>query len=114
MNFSYNIETHEDCRIIHLTGNLDAISNESFERIIRNFIKNDNIILNMQDVELVSSSGLNAIIDMTLEARDYDKWILLLKPRNNFLEMVEALNAYDYFKIIETVEEGLVKLKHYG
>lgn len=114
MNFSYSIDVLENCRIINLTGNLNALSNEAFERLLRNFLKNDNIILNMESLEIISSSGINALIDMTLEARDHSNWIFLLKPRRNFLQMLEVLNVYEYFVIIETIEEGLVKLKHYS
>ncbi|MBN1500513.1 MAG: STAS domain-containing protein [Spirochaetes bacterium] len=113
MNFSYSIESRETCKIVSITGSISVTSIESFERLISSLTDIGNVIINMEKVESVTSSGLNTLIDIVLSAKSKNHRVLLLRPGKLFLEMIEIVRDYDYFNIIETVDEGLAKLKFY-
>ena len=113
MNFSYSIESRDSCKVISITGSLTVTSAEAFNRLVSSLTDLGNVIIDMRKIENVTSSGMNVLIDVILEARQKNYRVLILKPVKSFLEMAEIAGTYDYFNIIETVEEGLAKLEFY-
>jgi anti-anti-sigma factor len=113
MNFNYSIESRENCKVVSINGSLSVTSSESFNRLISSLTDLGNVIIDMQKIENITSAGLNALIDVVLEAKSKNFRVLLLKPEKAFLELIEIAGTYDYFNIIETIEEGLAKLEFY-
>lgn len=113
MDFSFTIEDNDQYKLINLYGNLSFSVCDVFERNVKELTKKNSVILNMESLNIITSSGMNSLINISLDAKTNGKRVMLLKPRKTFVEMVTAIKNYEYFIMIETVDEGKRKIKYY-
>ncbi len=113
MNFSYSIENKENYKLLNLAGSLSIASVETFEKLMGSIIDKNNIIINLENIDAVTSTGLNTLINFSLEAKNYKKRIFLLKPSKQFKFMIEITKSYEVLYVVNSVEEGGMKLKYY-
>jgi anti-anti-sigma factor len=112
-DLNYSIDDQEGIKIVRLSGNISNVNRHEFQALINDLSKKDNVIININKVNLFTSSGLDALRDVSLDARIGGKRVLLLGANENLIKMVEILDLYDDFIFIESIEEGLMKLRHY-
>lgn len=109
----YSVEDHEGIKIVHLSGNISNTTKGDFELFIKDLTQRNNVILTMKDVHIVTTSGLNTLVDVCVDARSKNKRILLLQSNRDLIRMIEILNLYEYFIFVDSFEEGKIKLKLY-
>jgi anti-anti-sigma factor len=112
-DLNYSVEDRAGVKVIHLSGNLSNVTAEEFEKLLAIHTHKSSVILNMERVELITSSGINSIVNACIEARNMENRILLLKPNKAFRNMINVLKAYDFIVIVDSIEEGLVKISYY-
>lgn len=112
-DLNYSIEDQEGVKVVRLSGNISNVTINEFHALINDLTQKDNVIINISRVNIFTSSGLNALRDVSLAARTKGKRILLLGANENLIKMVEILDVYDDFIFIESIEEGLMKLRYY-
>ncbi len=110
---NYTIEDHEGIRIVNLNGNISNSSKNELSRLIGSLIAKGNVILNMKGVDVVTSSGINVLVNLSIESRQKSKRLLLLGAGENVRKMIDVLDLYEYFIMVDSVEEGQMKLKYY-
>lgn len=112
-DLNYSIEDQEGVKIVRLSGNISNVTKKEVHALINDLTQKDNVIINISKVNIFTSSGLDALRDVSLAARNKGKRILLLGANENLIKMVEILDVYDDFIFIESIEEGMMKLKYY-
>lgn len=110
---NYSIEDHDGIKIINLEGNLSISNAETFEHLVDSYVDKSNVILNMQRVNIITSSGMHSLMNVSLDARGSDHRVMIMKPGKDFLYMLELMKNYEFFIIIDSIEEGRVKAKYY-
>lgn len=113
MDFSYLIEDYEFFKLLKLNGNLTVVSSEIFERVISNLTHDTNIVLDMSEIKILTSAGINSLVNVSLFAKKNGKRVMILNFSKENYELAMTLNFLDYLIIIETLEEGKVKIKYY-
>lgn len=111
LNFS--IEDHESIKIVNLVGNITNISKHQFIEIINQLSQKNSVILNMKEVNLITSSGLEALVDVCMAARQKNKRVLIMGLKENLFKIIDAMDQYEFFIFIENIDEGKLKLKYY-
>ncbi|HEY1405166.1 MAG TPA: STAS domain-containing protein, partial [Spirochaetota bacterium] len=71
------------------------------------------VIINMSDVRLVTSSGMNSLINVSDDAKSRNNRVLLMKPSDEFRRMIDILKTYDHFIVVDSFEEGQMKVRYY-
>ena len=110
---SYSIEDRDGIKVIHLSGNLSSNTRKEFHDLVGKLIESNSVIINMSDVDLITSSGIEALKSVSLEARRRNNRVFLMRVSGYFLRLLEDLDLYDHFILIESVEEGQTKMKFY-
>lgn len=110
---TYSIEDHEGVKVVNLSGSLSSQSRKEFELLVRGLTQRGSVIINMENMHAVTSSGLNALIDVSADARKRNKRVVLLGTKENLVRTIETLDFYEYFIFVESVEEGLTKIRYY-
>ena len=63
---NYSIEEREGAKIIHLSGVLCSATEREFINLVESLIATNNVIINFSATSMVTSSGLRALIDVSL------------------------------------------------
>ncbi|HEY1406008.1 MAG TPA: STAS domain-containing protein, partial [Spirochaetota bacterium] len=69
MELNYSIEDKEGLKVINLDGNLSVSNAESLEKLVDLHTQKASVIINMSDVRLVTSSGMNSLINVSDDAK---------------------------------------------
>jgi anti-anti-sigma factor len=109
----FSIDEHEGVKIVRLGGNISNVTRNEFLNVINELTKKNNIIIDLSDVGVFTSSGLDALQSVSIEAKAHNTRVLLLGANESLIKMVEILDVYDDFIFVENVEEAITKLKYY-
>ncbi len=100
--------------IIFLEGRLDVHLSAEVEKGITSLVSknpNDNFILNLKDVEYMSSSGLRIFVS-TMRVLKETKRLLKLSNMNSAVKKIfEVVELIDMFDIYDTDEQALKALQ---
>ena len=113
MDMNYTVEDKDGVKIINLDGNLSVSNAESFERLIDLHSQKNSVILNLSDVRMITSSGFNSLLNVSVDAKTRNNRVLLLKPSDEFKKMIDTLKSYEYFIMVDSVEEGQMKIRYF-
>lgn len=110
---NYLIKEFEGIRVIEFDGNLTANTITNFEFLIQSFADKENLILNMSEVKVITSSGLLSLVDLSNFAKENDNRIIFLWPSEDIIQMAETLDVRDYLIFADSYDEGQTKISFY-
>jgi anti-sigma B factor antagonist len=110
-NFNYTIEHKENYFIARLEGRImnDEIITNLIEAIVTALNKNNNVILDLEDLNYLNSSGLNCFITILTKSRvrGGETIITNIPETINKLLIISKLNTV--FEIRDTLEEAITE-----
>ncbi len=110
-DISYSIIDHEGIKVIKLVGNVSSSNKNEMEDLINKISQKNNIIVNLQEVNLITSAGLNSLLNVTMNARK-GKWkVMLMGVRESLRKMMVEMDIRHNFIIIDSIEEGVAKTR---
>ncbi|HQO02454.1 MAG TPA: STAS domain-containing protein [Spirochaetota bacterium] len=110
---NYTIEDHEGVKVVNIGGNLSNSTYDELVRIVASLTQKSNVILNMKEVQVITTSGINALVQASMDARKKNKRVILLGVKGPFVKMIDTLDLYEFFIFVDSVEEGQMKLEYY-
>lgn len=112
-SLQYSIEEREAVRAVHMTGSLTGANRSVFEALVEDITSKGNCIVNLSSVSMVSTSGIAALGEVSLNARKKGKRVMLMGANPSMIRTIEQLDMYDDFIFVDSVEEGLLKSRYY-
>ncbi len=109
----YTTRDFQGLTIVDLSGNITANTCGIFGKAMTAAIDRDNLVLNMENVSLVTSSGIEVLIDLSFYAKKHEKRIIILWASEELIRMTEVLDVYGYLIFAESVEEARTKISIY-
>ena len=103
------VEHRDRAAIVKLTGsaNMD-VADDLQERLLELVdTPTDQLILDLSELQFVSSVGLGAIIAAHLRCRHHDGEIRLVAPPPKILELLEVTKLTKLFAIYDSVEAAI-------
>ncbi len=94
-----------------LSGDLDTESSETFSRSLEEHVGKP-LLLDLSGVELISSSGLGAIINLVVRARTCGGHVILVSPSVFVQGVFETTRLDTWFDISATLEDAAARLRH--
>jgi anti-anti-sigma factor len=110
---NYNIRESNGVKIIDLAGSMTAQSSEIFKAFVQRLTDKESILVNLENVSLVSSSGLSALVDVSFYAKQHDNRVIFLWPGEELLRLAEMMDVYSLLLFAGSVEEGQTKIKYF-
>jgi anti-sigma B factor antagonist len=111
VNFSYSIEHKDSYFIAHLEGRImnDEVITDLIEAIVAALEKSNNVILDLEKLTYLNSSGLNCFISILTKSRvkGGETVITNIPETINKLLIISKLNTV--FEIRETLEEAITE-----
>lgn len=104
----FNLETLDDVEVIKLKGNLDALTAPDLKPTIDDLVasKKVKVVFNLQDLTLIDSSGVGAIVSLFKRVRMLGGDVKIACLANQPKEIFRLLRLDRAFDLFETVEEA--------
>ncbi len=96
--------------IINLSGRLDVHLSSDIEKGINEIIKSDpesHLLLNLEEVEYMSSSGLRIFVSTMRLLKDNDRKLKLCNINSAVKKIFEVVELMDMFDIYESEEDAV-------
>lgn len=107
-NIKVEIEKKEDKAIIHLQGFLDAHNADMFSDALNKVMAEGlvKIIVDLENLEYLGSSGLEVILSKIRSLRDKGGDIRLASMSDKIFRIFDLLGLSTFFKIYGSVDEA--------
>lgn len=108
------VENKGDIRIIHLNGFLDVHTYLPLRDIVRDLINKNycKIIMDMDELEYIGSSGLEVIIGNIQDARKSGGDIKLCFLKEKVFKVFDLLGLPKFFDISDSLEEAISRFNN--
>ena len=110
---NYSVSEIDGSTMLVLSGTLAADGAEAFRSIARQITERSSIILNMENVAMVTSAGLDALVDVSVYARKHNRRVIILWADRDLVQMAEITGVYRHLIFAQSVEEAKMKLKYF-
>ena len=110
----FNTKKIDNNIVIYLAGRLDVHLSADIEKEINELIKSEsksNFVLNLNDVEYMSSSGLRIFVSTMRILKESKRKLALCNMNNAVKKIFEVVELTDMFDIFDSEEEALNFLK---
>jgi len=109
-----NIKRVGNVIVVYLVGRLDVHLSAEIEKEINKIIQNEtdtHLLMNLNDVEYMSSSGLRIFVSTTRILKEQKRMLKLCNMNNAVKKIFEVVELMDMFDIYDTEEEALTYFK---
>lgn len=110
---NYTITEEREVKTLELSGSLSSVTVDQLSQIVEKFIKNENIIINVEKIKFITSSGLNALLALNCIAKSHEKKIILLFPDIELKNVINFSDNYGHLIFAESMDECQTKLDYF-
>ncbi len=110
---NYSMRDAEGVNILDLSGNLTVLTSDYFKSVLHNLTERESVILNFANIRFVTSSGLNALVDVSYFARDKGNRVIIMSADNDLRELIDYADFFNHLILAESVQEGKTKIEFY-
>ncbi len=107
---SLNVKETDKYLVVGLSGRMDVHLASDTENKLNDLIKKNadkNVILNLEDVEYMSSSGLRVFVSLMRNLKESNRELKLSNLSVAVRKVFEVVELMDMFDIYESEEEAL-------
>lgn len=107
---SLDTKEAKDCMIVYLKGRIDVHLASEIEASLQKIIQENpklHIVLNLKDVEYMSSSGLRVFVSMMRLLRENNRNLRLTNLSIAVKKVFEVVELMDMFEIFDDEENAL-------
>jgi len=107
----------EDVYVLVFTGQLDTYNTTPVSKAFFRFLKEHHddmksLVLDLDGVHYVSSTGVGLIVEIFKQTKDYDIEMYLMNVVGGVMDVLNLLGFASLFNIIDNIEEVGNKKKH--
>lgn len=105
-----NIKKQDNNIIVYLTGRMDVHLASEVEGELNDIIQKHNeksVVLNLEEVEYMSSSGLRVFVSLMRTLKDSNRTLKLCSLSVAVKKVFEVVELMDMFEIFDTEEEAI-------
>jgi anti-anti-sigma factor len=109
-----NIKRVDNVVIVYLAGRLDVHLSAEIEKEINKIIQNESdthLLMNLNDVEYMSSSGLRIFVSTMRILKEQKRQLKLCNMNNAVKKIFEVVELMDMFDIYDSEDEALKSFK---
>lgn len=100
-----------DILIINISGKIDASNSEVISNNINKIIGNNkNLILDLYQLEYISSAGLRVFLSIVKKSKNYDGQVIFCNISNNIKELFDITGLTNVFILCNSLDEAIKKI----
>jgi len=110
---NYSLSDIDGFNILDLSGTLTIQTSDAFISVVHNLTERGSVIINMKNINFMTSSGLNALIDVSYYARERGHRVILMSPVSTVVDLIEYADFFGHLIFADSPEEGKTKIEYY-
>ena len=101
--FKANIEEGNDHLLVELIGDLDVYSKENFSKFCDESLKdkNENLIIDLEKLDYIDSTGLGMFINIYKDQKEKEKSVKVINAKENIKKLFKITDISDLFEMEE-------------
>ena len=101
--FKANIEEKNDHLLVKLIGDLDVYSKENFSKFCDESLKdkNENLIIDLEKLDYIDSTGLGMFINIYKDQKEKNKTVKIIGAKENIKKLFKITDISDLFEMEE-------------
>jgi len=99
--------------VINVVGDINVVTSAKLVNIVNLLTSQESIILNLESVQLVTVAGLESLTDISMNAKEAGKRVILLKASDDLKNLAEALDYYKLLIFSDNLDEAVTKIKFF-
>lgn len=111
--FQYTMSDVEGIKVLNVLSSISSLNIKEFGNLLEDLTQKSNVIINMEKVMVITTAGLNTLVEACLNARKRGKRIVLMGVRSEFIKLIEQVEMFEYFIFVDSINEGQLKIKYY-
>jgi len=108
---NYRIEDYESVKVIKILGNLTINTARGFVSVLEQLIDKESIIVDLENVENFTSTGINAMVKISVDAKENSTRVVFVFMKDEYIHLAEELDYFKFFTLAKDYDEALVKIK---
>ena len=113
MDIDITVDKEETCTVVYVSGKIDAITSGELEEKLLDIIKNgeNQIVLNLEKTEYISSAGLRVLIVVTKKLYDSGHFCICNASENvqEIIDMAGFSAFMTLYDDLETAKNGIAE-----
>ena len=110
---NYSISEFNGLNVLDLSGSLSVISFDDLIAIVRKLTESESLIIDIKDINFLTSSGLNALVEVSHHAKLRGNRIILINTDPDIMNLIDYVDCYSHFIFAEGLDEAKTKIEHY-
>ena len=110
---NYSMREAEGVSVLDISGNLTVLTSDYFKSVLHNLTERESVILNLVNIRFVTSSGLNALVDVSYFARDKGNRVIIMSAAAELRNLIDYVDYFNHLIFAESVQEGKTKIEFY-
>ena len=107
-NFSVTSELNGDVMVVTVSGRVDSVTAATLDTELGKIAHNNKkIVLDLKDVEYMSSAGIRAIVKVLQSAKKVDGGAKLANIPGNVVEVLETVGMLQIVEAFPSVDEAV-------
>jgi len=108
-----NTRSKDEVTILDIAGEIDLYNAPEIKDIVNNLIdeKKYNVIINLEQVSYIDSSGIGALISSLSNLKKYQGGLKIINVFASVRKVFELTKLTSFFEIYDTEEEALNSFK---
>jgi anti-anti-sigma factor len=111
---TFSIREHEGIKLLELSGSINVNTVDNLKIISERIIQNESLIISLEAVDLITSTGINSLAEISINAKKTGSRVILLWPDEELIRMAESLDLIDYLIFASSIEEALTKIRFFS
>lgn len=106
----FEVTEYKHCTVLHPNGRIDSYTAPEFEQALNKIVEKDqyNIVINMIDVNFVSSAGWWALIRVQKEVNKMNRGeLVLVKLDERIRDSMDLVGITPFFKVFDDMIEAV-------
>ena len=110
---NYNLSNFEGYKVITIKGNISINTTSSIIEVIEEITDQSSLIINMENISLLTSSGMDTLIEISQNAYSKEKRIVFCKVRQEIKDMFLTFSVSHLILFADSIEEAAMKIRFY-
>ncbi|HOP62873.1 MAG TPA: STAS domain-containing protein [Spirochaetota bacterium] len=112
-NLNYSMREAEGVNILDLSGNLTVLTSDYFKTVLHNLAERESVILNLVNIQFVTASGLNALVNVSYYARENGNRVIVMSAGSELKDLIDYADFFNHLIFAESIPEGKTKIEFY-
>ena len=105
------VETNQDIKVVYLSGIINALTVPDIQpKLVEMIQLNENFIIEMSKVDLISSMGMLMLLNLQREMKDHQEKLILARLSEPVKLSLSTMGFLSFLKTFETLDEALTNL----